>query len=386
MDHGKIDRSGFSAAEQQRYDRHFLLPGFGEGAQRKLKNGCVLVIGAGGLGSPLLLYLAAAGVGQIGIVDFDEVDASNLHRQVIFDEAQIGESKVEAAKARLQGINPLINIVSYSQRLTSANAMEIITGYDVVADGSDNFATRYLVNDACVLAGKPNVYGSIFQFEGQVSVFNHRDEKGRYGPNYRDLFPSPPPSGLVPNCAETGVLGVLPGIIGSMQALEVIKILAGIGEVMSGRLWLFDALAFESRTIKIGKRADNPLNGEHPTIHRLIDYEAFCGVGQGSDIKGISVDEFQEMKRGEADFQLVDVREAQEYRRKNIGGFPIPLSRLEELHEQIAKDKKVIIHCESGARSATAIRTLAELYGYTNLYNLEGGIRAYLAAFPPVQS
>jgi len=382
MDQEKMMEQVFTEGEQELYDRHFSLRGFGEEAQRKLKKGKVLVVGAGGLGSPLLLYLAAAGVGQIGIIDFDKVDASNLHGQVIFDEKQVGMPKVQAAKKRLQGINPFIEIETYEERLTTGNAMEIIRQYEVVADGSDNFPTRYLVNDACVLAGKPNVYGSIFQFEGQVSVFNYKDQDGKWGPNYRDLYPSPPPAGLVPNCAETGVLGVLPGIIGSMQALEVIKVLTGIGTVMGGKMWLFDALAFESRLFKIKRKPDNPLNGNHPSITGLIDYEAFCGLKQEYGVKSISVEGLQDLKNAKEDFLLVDVREIHEFRRKNMGGKLMPLSELDEFQAQIPKHKKVIIHCETGVRSEAAINRLEKQYGFTNLYNLKGGIKAFLSKFP----
>lgn len=371
----------FSDGEFEHYRRQFVLPRFGLEAQEKLKKARVLVVGSGGLGSPLLLYLAAAGVGQIGIVDFDQVDASNLHRQVIFDSAQIGEPKVLAAKKRLEQINPFIQIRTYEERLTAANAMNLVSQYDVVADGTDNFPTRYLVNDACVLAGKPNVYGSVYQFEGQVAVFNYRDKAGTIGPNYRDIYPSPPPAGLVPNCAESGILGVLPGIIGSMQALEVIKILTGIGEVLSGKMALFDALAFSSRVFVVKRRPDNPLNGDRPVQKGLIDYEAFCGIGQPSGIKGISVEKYRELELGAEPYQLIDVRESYEYQRVNMGGVSLPLSQLEEAVEKIDRDKKVIVHCEKGSRSQRAIALLEKKHGFSNLINLEGGIDAYLAKY-----
>src|SRR6476619_3531840 len=270
----------FSKEELSRYDRHIIIPDFGFEAQKKLKAAKVLVIGSGGLGSPALLYLAAAGVGTIGIIDFDVVDDSNLQRQVLFGVDEIGKPKVDAAKKRLESLNPFITIKVYNQQLTSQNALDIIKDYDVVADGTDNFPTRYLVNDACVLLGKPNVYASIFQFEGQVSVFNYRAANDELGPNYRDLYPTPPPPGLVPICTEGGVLGVLPGIIGSLQALEVIKVITGVGETLSGRFFVFDALSFESRTFKISRNPANPLNGINPTITQLIDYEQFCGLKQ----------------------------------------------------------------------------------------------------------
>jgi sulfur-carrier protein adenylyltransferase/sulfurtransferase len=257
--------------EKQRYSRHLLLKGFGESAQLRLKSASVLVVGAGGLGSPLLLYLAAAGVGTIGIIEDDTVDISNLQRQILFHSGETGRLKSASAKERLSALNPLITIKEYNQQLNSGNALELFAGYDVIADGSDNFATRYLVNDAAVLLGKPLVYGSVFRFEGQVSVFNQPGEDGRRGPNYRDLFPVPPAPETVPSCSEAGVLGVLPGIIGSMQALEVIKILAGIGETLSGRLYHFDALSMTAQTFTLKRRVDNPLNGDHPTITGLID-------------------------------------------------------------------------------------------------------------------
>lgn len=372
----------FTDGEFEHYSRHFALPGFGLEAQEKLKEARVLVVGSGGLGSPLLLYLAAAGVGQIGIIDFDRVDPSNLHRQVLYDSSQIGEAKVMAAKKRLEGINPYIRIVSYEQRLTSTNAMEIISEYDVVADGTDNFPTRYLVNDACVLAGKPNVYGSVYQFEGQVAVFNYRDKEGNTGPNYRDLYPSPPPAGLVPNCAESGVLGVLPGIIGSMQALEVIKILTGVGEVTSGKILLFDALTLVSRTFTIKRKPGNPLNGNQPTIKKLIDYESFCGINKASKVKQLSVEAFHLLKNSGENFQLIDVRESYEFQHANLGGNLMPLPQIDAHSGQIERDKKVIVHCEMGARSERAIKYLEDSYGFTNLVNLEGGIKAYLAKFP----
>src|SRR5215213_7386593 len=297
----------FSKEELARYNRHIIIPGFGLEAQQKLKEAKVLVIGSGGLGSPGLLYLAAAGVGTIGIVDFDVVDDSNLQRQVLFGVTEIGKPKVEAAKQRLQALNPHINIVVYNTQLTSKNALDLIKQYDVVADGTDNFPTRYLVNDASVLAGKPNVYASIFQFEGQVSVFNYTNKNGELGPNYRDLYPTPPPPGLVPSCAEGGVLGVLPGIIGSLQASEVIKVITGIGETLSGRFFIFDALGFETRTFNIKRNPSNPLNGDQPTIKELIDYEQFCGVkAVEKTIKEITAKDLYDWQvRGE-NFQIID--------------------------------------------------------------------------------
>lgn len=374
----------FSKEELSRYDRHIIIPDFGFEGQKKLKAAKVFVVGSGGLGSPALLYLAAAGVGTIGIIDFDVVDDSNLQRQVLFGVNEIGKLKVEAAKQRLEALNPHITIKVYNEQLTSKNALDIIKDYDVVADGTDNFPTRYLVNDACVLLGKPNVFASIFQFEGQVSVFNYRDKNGELGPNYRDLYPTPPPPGLVPSCAEGGVLGVLPGIIGSLQALEVIKVITGVGEPLSGRFFIFDVLNFETRTFKIKRNPSNPLNGENPTIKELIDYEQFCGVkAVEKPIKEITAKELYDLQvRGE-DIQIVDVREPHEYEIANIGGELIPLSTVSANAGKIDSNKKVIVHCKMGGRSAKAIRELEEKFGFTNLYNLKGGILGWIDEVQP---
>src|SRR5450631_1829514 len=327
----------FSKEELARYNRHIIIPGFGMEAQLKLKAAKVLVIGSGGLGSPVLLYLAAAGVGTLGIVDFDVVDDSNLQRQVLFGVDEIGKPKVEAARRRLQALNPYIKLNIYNTHLNSQNALDIIGDYDVIADGTDNFPTRYLVNDASVLLGKPNVYASIFQFEGQVSVFNYKDATGKAGPNYRDLYPTPPPPGLVPSCAEGGVLGVLPGIIGSLQALEVIKVITGVGETLSGRFYTFDALNFESRTFRIKRREDNPVNGKNPTITALIDYEQFCGMRavEESPLKEITAKELYNWQVNGEKFQLIDVREPHEYDIVNIGGELIPLATVAANAERI---------------------------------------------------
>jgi len=374
----------FSKEELARYNRHIIIPEFGLAAQQKLKAAKVLVVGSGGLGSPVLLYLAAAGIGTIGIVDFDVVDDSNLQRQVLFGVNEIGKPKVEAAKARLQALNPHLEFVLYNTQLTSLNALDIIKDYDVVADGTDNFPTRYLVNDACVLLGKPNVYASIFQFEGQVSVFNYRHANGNLGPNYRDLYPTPPPPGLVPSCAEGGVLGVLPGIIGSLQALEVIKVVTGVGDPLSGRFYIFDALNFESRTFNISRRKDNPLNGENPTITQLIDYEQFCGVkAVEKPVKEMTPNELYELQVKGEPFQLIDVREPYEYDIVNIGAELIPLATVAEQASKLNKNMPVILHCKMGGRSAKAIRELEEKFGFTNLYNLKGGILAYIDEVKP---
>lgn len=382
MDHESIQ---FSREELSRYDRHIIIPEFGLNAQKKLKAAKVLVIGSGGLGSPALLYLAAAGVGTIGIVDYDVVEDSNLHRQVLFGVEVVGLPKVEAARHRLQSLNPYINIKIYNTQLTSKNALSIIEKYDVVADGTDNFPTRYLVNDACVLLDKPNVYASIFQFEGQVTVFNYSNPPQPRGPNYRDLFSAPPPPGLVPSCAEGGVLGVLPGIIGSMQALEVIKVITGVGEILSGRLFTFDALNFESKTFEIRRSTDNPLNGSNPTIYELIDYDQFCNVKsvEQQDVKEITAKDLYEWQVRGDEFQLIDVREPHEYEIVNIGGKLIPLATIAAHADEINRDKKVVIHCKMGGRSAKAIRELQDEFGFQNLYNLKGGILAYIDEFQP---
>lgn len=371
----------FDKKELERYSRHLIIPEFNIEGQRKLKAAKVLVVGSGGLGSPLLLYLTAAGVGTIGIVDFDVVDDSNLQRQVLFSVNDVGRPKVEAAKERLQGLNPYIKFNIHNEPLTSHNALDIIKDYDLVADGTDNFPTRYLVNDACVLLGKTNVYASIFRFEGQLSVFNYTDKEGNLGPNYRDLYPTPPPPGLVPSCAEGGVIGVLPGILGSLQANEVIKVITGVGEPLSGRLFLYDAAAFDTRTLKIYRDENNPINGKNPTLTKLIDYQQFCGItpnqDEEKDVKSITVKELNQLREDKEDIQVIDVREDYEYEIVNIAAELIPLGQIETQVDKIASDKKVIVHCRSGKRSADAIDILEKKYGFKNLYNLEGGILAW---------
>src|SRR5699024_6707449 len=370
--------------ELAHYSRQLSIPEFGIEGQKKLKAAKVLAVGTGGLGAPMLQYLAAAGVGTIGLVDFDTIEASNLHRQVLFGASDVGRSKVEVAKERLQEISPHVTINRHETRLTSENALEIIRDYDVVADGTDNFPTRYLVNDASVMLDKPNVHGSIFQFEGQVSVFNYVDREGTRGPNYRDLFPEPPPPGLVPSCAEAGVLGVLPGIIGSIQAVEVIKAITGIGQVLSGRLFLFDSLSFRTRTVKVTKNEENPLRGKNPEITELIDYEAFCGISSGngkaedkSDIPEVTVQEYKTWLDAGEEVQLIDVREPHEVEIAEIGVELIPLKTIVDQTDKISRDKKVVVHCRSGQRSADAIKKLQEKYAFDNHYNLEGGILAW---------
>ncbi len=376
------NQTTFSKEELQRYSRHLIIPEFNIEGQRKLKEAKVLVVGSGGLGSPLLLYLTAAGVGNIGIVDFDVVDDSNLQRQVLFDVSQVGKPKVEAAVSRLKGLNPHINFKTYNVKLSSENALDIIKDYDIVADGTDNFPTRYLVNDACVLLGKVNVYASIYRFEGQLSVFNYRNSEGELGPNYRDLFPSPPPPGLVPSCAEGGVIGVLPGILGSLQANEVIKVISGIGDTLSGRLFLLDAASFETRTLKVRRDPANPLNGENPTQSSLIDYDQFCNAGLGSEnteraVKEIDVQELMRLKESGAEIQVIDVREPYEYGIVNMEAELMPLGNVLDFATKIDREKQVIVHCRSGVRSAKAIRKLEDAYGFENLYNLKGGILAW---------
>lgn len=375
----------FSKAELERYSRHLIIPEFNIKGQSKLKKAKVLVVGTGGLGAPLLQYLTAAGVGTIGVIDFDVVEDSNLQRQVLFSVEDIGKPKTEAAVAKMRALNPHVNFIIHNTQLTSHNALDIIKDYDVVADGTDNFPTRYLVNDACVLLGKPNVYASIFRFDGQLTVFNYQFGDGKTGPNYRDLYPEPPPPGLVPSCAEGGVIGVLPGILGTLQANEVIKILAGIGDPLVGRMFTIDALGFETRTFKFKKDPKNPISGENPTLDKLIDYEHFCGIPQQKAekeqnkkiVKEITVKELKELQDSNEDFQLIDVREDFEYEIANLGAELIPLGKVLDNVDKIAKDKKVVIHCRSGARSANAIAALERGFAFDNLYNLKGGILAY---------
>lgn len=361
--------STMSPEELKRYARHFVLPEFGRAGQERLKKAKVLVVGAGGLGSPLLLYLAAAGVGTIGIVDDDEVDLSNLQRQVLYTAADIGRLKVLVAQERILALNPHLQVHTYQQRLNIHNVMDLIDSYDIIADGTDNFPTRYLVNDACVLAGKVNVYASIFRFEGQVAVFNYPNTDGSRGVNYRDLFPEPPDPTAVPNCAEGGVLGVLPGIIGSMQANEVIKVAANIGEPLAGRLFLFDAAAFHTRILKIPKNPEVDIQ----SLEALADY---CAI-PSTNLKEIDVHTYQTWTNNQVPHTLIDVREPAEYEIFEMGGHLIPLSILEDKIDEIPRDQKVVIHCQGGSRSAQAIQLLQEKYAFDNLWNLKGGILAW---------
>lgn len=361
-------------AEIRHYSRHLIMPEVGTAGQRKLKAAKVLMIGAGGLGSPLGLYLAAAGVGTLGLVDFDVVDETNLHRQVLFGRTAVGRPKIQAATERLRDLNPHINIVPHETRLDSSNALDLFKDYDVIVDGTDNFPTRYLVNDACVLLGKPNVYGSIFRFEGQVSIF-----WGAQGPCYRCLFPEPPPPGLVPSCAEGGVLGVLPGIIGSLQANEVIKLIVGAGDPLIGRLVLFDALRMRFRELKLKKDPNCPICSANPTQRELIDYEEFCGIhpepqqAAEPDFE-LSVEDLKRRVDAGEELTILDVRNPQEYEIARIpGSVLIPLHELQDRLGELDPAATIVAHCHHGARSARAVQLLRQM-GYSRSINLAGGI------------
>lgn len=367
-----------SKEEITRYSRHLIMPEVGMDGQLKLKQAKVLCIGTGGLGAPLGLYLAAAGVGRIGLVDFDKVDLSNLQRQILFDTNDIGRPKIEAATNRLRNLNPDIQIDNFETRLTSENALDILKDYDIVVDGTDNFPTRYLVNDACVILGKPNVYGSIFRFEGQITIFGYPG-----GPCYRCLYPEPPPPGLVPSCAEGGVLGVLPGIVGAIQAAETLKLIIGKGEPLVGRLLLFDALAMRFRELKLRKNPECPVCGGHPTITKLIDYEEFCGIrGEESAspaqavVPEISPRELKaRLDRGD-DLFILDVREPHEFQICNLGGHLIPLGELSRRVNELDSSREIVAHCRSGKRSAEAVEFLRSA-GFRKVLNLKGGILAW---------
>ncbi len=367
-----------SKEEITRYSRHLIMPEVGMDGQLKLKQAKVLCIGTGGLGAPLGLYLAAAGVGRIGLVDFDKVDLSNLQRQILFDTNDIGRPKIEAATNRLRNLNPDIQIDNFETRLTSENALDILKDYDIVVDGTDNFPTRYLVNDTCVILGKPNVYGSIFRFEGQITIFGYPG-----GPCYRCLYPEPPPPGLVPSCAEGGVLGVLPGIVGAIQAAETLKLIIGKGEPLVGRLLLFDALAMRFRELKLRKNPECPVCGGHPTITKLIDYEEFCGIrGEESAspaqavVPEISPRELKaRLDRGD-DLFILDVREPHEFQICNLGGHLIPLGELSRRVNELDSSREIVAHCRSGKRSAEAVEFLRSA-GFRKVLNLKGGILAW---------
>lgn len=365
----EIKDISLNSEELSQYARHLALPGFGLEGQLKLKQAKVLVVGAGGLGSPLLLYLTAAGVGSIGIVDFDTVDSSNLQRQILYTQDDVGKPKAEVAKEKLTKLNPNVRLEVYNGPFSIENALELVALYDIIADGTDNFGTRYLINDACVLAGKINVYASIFRFEGQVSVFNYPYPDGSFGPNYRDLHPTPPLPGAVPNCAESGVLGVLPGLVGCMQANEVIKLITGIGTPLVAKLLLIDALSLQLQTLQL------PLKTK-TNIKELKDTAVSCDTPV---VKEISVQEVMELSEQSADFQLIDVREASERAAFNIGGISIPLSQIAKADVLKEEEKMIIFYCQSGIRSAQAIELLqAAGLVNNNFYNLKGGIKTWL--------
>jgi adenylyltransferase/sulfurtransferase len=350
--------------------------------QQKLKAARVLCIGTGGLGSPLALYLAAAGVGTLGLVDFDVVDYTNLQRQIIHSTADVGRKKLDSAADKLKAINPFLNLRTFDMRLSSENALDLFRQFDIIADGTDNFPTRYLVNDACVLTGKPNVYGSIFRFEGQASVFATED-----GPCYRCLYPEPPPPGLVPSCAEGGVLGILPGLVGVMQATEVIKLILGAGEPLIGRLLLIDALGMKFRELKLRKNPDCPVCGAHPTITKLIDYNEFCGIrGEekpvASGVPEIQVEELKRRLDAKDDLFVLDVREPHEYQICNIGGHLIPLNDLPKRVSELDSSREIVVHCKMGGRSAKAVAFLQQA-GFKKVHNLAGGINAWAERVDP---
>jgi molybdopterin/thiamine biosynthesis adenylyltransferase/rhodanese-related sulfurtransferase len=364
--------------EMARYSRHLILPEVGMDGQQKLKAARVLCVGTGGLGSPLAFYLAAAGVGTLGLVDFDVVDSSNLQRQIIHSTKDVGRPKIQSATEKLVALNPFMNVVQHETMLTSQNALEIISQYDIVADGTDNFPTRYLVNDACVLTGKPNAYGSIFRFEGQASVFATKE-----GPCYRCLYPEPPPPGLVPSCAEGGVLGILPGLVGVIQATEVIKLILGKGEPLIGRLLLVNSLDMKFRELRLRKNPDCPVCGTHPTVTKLIDYQQFCGIvpeakvaAEKNGIPQMSVSELKEKRDAGEDVFILDVREPWEYQIAQIGGHLIPLGELPNRLGELDSSREIVVQCKSGGRSQRAAEFLAQ-NGFKKLHNLAGGITAW---------
>jgi len=394
-----VELPKLSNDEIARYSRHLILPEVGMEGQQKLKAAKVLCVGTGGLGAPLALYLTAAGVGTIGLVDFDTVDSSNLQRQIIHSTATVGKLKVDSAEIMLKGLNPTVNVVKHNVMLTSANALEIFKDYDIIADGTDNFQTRYLVNDACVLLNKPNAYGSIFRFEGQASVFGTKE-----GPCYRCLYPEPPPPGLVPSCAEGGVLGILPGLVGVIQATETIKLILGIGEPLIGRLLLVDALGMSFRTLKLRKNPECPVCGTNPTVTELIDYDQFCGITAPSSvgplevardkavsdhpvvdgIPQISVHKLKRKLDAKENIFVLDVREPHEYQIVNLGAPLIPVGDLERRVSELAekKNSEIVVHCKSGARSQKASLILQKA-GFINVSNLTGGILAWADKIDP---
>ncbi len=381
-----VSDTSLTKEEYARYARHLTLPEVGIEGQAKLKAASILLVGTGGLGSPLAMYLAAAGIGRLGLVDFDKVDASNLQRQVIHGTKDVGRSKTVSAAESIADINPNVQVDCFDQAFTGDNALQIAEPYDIVIDGTDNFPTRYLVNDVCVLQGKPNCYGSIFRFEGQASVFGYQG-----GPCYRCLYPEPPPPGSVPSCAEGGVLGVLPGVIGMIQAIEAIKIVLGKGETLSGRLLLFDAMDMKFREMRVSRDPNCPVCGNHPTITAPIDYEQFCGgpnTSTGNDMPepqspwDIEPTELKAKIDSNADFVLLDVREEHEFEFCNLNGKLIPLGQLPERLGELDKDAEIIVHCKMGGRSAQATHFLRD-QGFSNVSNLRGGITAWSHEIDP---
>ena len=371
--------------EVRRYSRHLIIPDVGMTGQKRLKNAKVLCVGAGGLGSPALLYLAAAGVGTLGIVDFDVVDESNLQRQVIHGQSDIGRSKAESARDSIREINPYVNVIVHKERLDSDNAMQIFAGYDLIVDGTDNFATRYLVNDACVLLGKPYVWGSIYRFDGQASVF-----WAEYGPCYRCLYPEPPPPGMVPSCAEGGVLGVLCASIGSIQVNEAIKLIAGIGEPLAGRLMIYDALEMTYRSVKVRKDPECPVCGKNPTVTELIDYEEFCGAvseeaQEAAAGSTITARQLKDMQDADENIFLVHVREPNEYEIVSIPG-SVLIPKGEFLSgaalERLPQDRRVVLHCKSGARSAECL-AIVKNAGFSDAVHVGGGVLSWVATIDP---
>ena len=378
------DLPSLNNEEVLRYSRHLIMPEVGMEGQQKLKAARVLCIGTGGLGSPLALYLSAAGVGTIGLVDFDVVDFTNLQRQVIHFTGDVGRPKLQSAKEKIAAINPFVNVKTFETKLTSANAIELFSDFDIIVDGTDNFPTRFLVNDACVFTGKPNVYGSIFRFEGQASVFAAKDKDG---PCYRCLYPEPPPPGLVPSCAEGGVLGILPGLVGLIQATEAIKLILGSGQPLIGRLLLIDALGMKFRELKLRKNPDCVVCGTHPSVTKLIDYEEFCGLrGQekpvSTGVPEISVEELKQRLDAKEDLFILDVREPHEYKICNLNGHLIPLNDLPRRVHELDPGKEMVVHCRSGVRSARAVGFLRQA-GFTKAKNLAGGILAWADRIDP---
>ena len=373
--------AGLSAQELARYDRHLIMPEVGMEGQLRLKSASVLCIGAGGLGSPVAMYLAAAGVGRLGIVDFDVVDYSNLQRQVIHGTPDVGRSKLESARDTLTAINPEVQLDLHEVALSSQNALDVLRNYDVVVDGTDNFPTRYLVNDACVLLGKPNCYGSIFRFEGQASVFAAKD-----GPCYRCLYPEPPPPGLVPSCAEGGVLGILPGVVGTIQATEAVKLIVGAGEPLIGRFLIYDALKMRFRELKLRRDPACPVCGDHPTVHALIDYEQFCGIRPAAPEPAdgeVTVEQLKARLDASDGVFILDVRKPHEYDICSIPGSTlIPLDELPNRLDELRDVGEMIVHCKSGARSAKAVKLLREA-GLTDAHNLKGGILRWIDVVDP---